>query len=77
MPKTPAQTFTERIIADITAQITNGQLNEGDKIPSVTELAATYKCSIATARRAIERLQEDGVLQGHKGLGVFVGQAPH
>jgi DNA-binding GntR family transcriptional regulator len=77
MPKTPAQTFTERIVNDITARIANGKLKNGDKIPSVTELAAAYNCSIATARRAVERLQEDGVLQGHKGRGVFVGQAPH
>ncbi|MER7167459.1 GntR family transcriptional regulator [Micromonospora sp. NPDC000207] len=60
------------IIEDIRRSIATGQLKEGDKLPSLPELADRYDCSVGTARRAIEHLQITGELQGRQGKGTYV-----
>lgn len=44
----------------------------GDKLPSELELAATYKVSAMTVRRAIQILTESGRIEGIPGRGTFV-----
>ncbi|MEU8025113.1 MULTISPECIES: GntR family transcriptional regulator [Micromonospora] len=60
------------VINDIRKSIASGQLKEGDKLPSLPELAEKYDCSIGTVRRAIEHLQITGELQGRQGKGTYV-----
>ncbi|GAA3144757.1 DNA-binding GntR family transcriptional regulator [Kribbella aluminosa] len=52
--------------------ISTGELNVGDKLPSGPKLAKQLGVSTMTARRAIERLQRDGLLRSTHGVGVFV-----
>lgn len=62
----------ERIVSDIRAQIASGQLRPGDRLPSTRELRERYGCSQVTVRTAILLLQQDGLLRGDQGVGVFV-----
>ncbi|MFD0782496.1 GntR family transcriptional regulator [Micromonospora azadirachtae] len=64
------------ILNDIRKSIASGQLKQGDKLPTLQELATKYDCSLGTARRAIEILLETGEVYGHQGKGTFVGPRP-
>lgn len=68
--------YYQRIIDDLRTKIARGKLKPGDKLPSTTQLAAEYDVSTFTVRSAISRLLEDGTLQGHQGVGVYVPPAP-
>lgn len=46
---------------------------ENTKIPSENELAARFRVSRMTARRALQELSDEGVLTRTQGLGTFVG----
>jgi GntR family transcriptional regulator len=67
--------YYERVMADLRAQINDRRLRPGDKLPSTDELAAHYGYSPGTVREAITRLIAEGVLRGHRGVGVFVAES--
>jgi GntR family transcriptional regulator len=71
MPET-FEPHYRRIIADIRAKISAGDLKSGDKLPSTRALAEQYNVSQGSVRQAITLLIETGDLAGHQGLGVFV-----
>jgi len=61
-------------VADqLAAQIAEGQLHEGDRVPSSKELAAFYRVNPATAAKGLKVLIDQGVLEERRGLGLFVG----
>jgi GntR family transcriptional regulator len=62
------QDIAEAIRADIAAQ----RLVEGDRLPTVRELAQTYGVPVGTVARAIDLLRADGVVVSRHGKGVFV-----
>lgn len=66
-----------RIYEELVRQIETGQLADGDRVPSETELMATYSASRGTVRRAVELLQERGYVQKMHGKGVFVLRPKH
>jgi DNA-binding transcriptional regulator YhcF (GntR family) len=55
----------------IRAMITGGRIGEGQRLPSVRELAAQADVNVNTARAAYRRLEEDGLIVAHQGLGTF------
>lgn len=57
---------------DLRVAILEGELKQGDLVPSETELAAKYKVSRMTVRQAINNLLIDGYIYRHKGRGTFV-----
>ena len=57
---------------DIRIAILNGELKQGDVVPSETELSAKYKVTRMTVRQAITNLVVDGYIYRHKGRGTFV-----
>lgn len=60
-------------VADaVRTAISTGELKVGDKLPSGPKLAKQLGVSTMTARRAIERLQREGLLRSTHGVGVFV-----
>ncbi|MFY1633653.1 MULTISPECIES: winged helix-turn-helix domain-containing protein [Micromonosporaceae] len=75
-PSQPAEPVYRRIMRAIETAIATGELKPGDKLPSTAQLCEQYGCSAPTARQALARLQERGVLQGHQGRGVYVTYAP-
>ncbi|MFI7100169.1 GntR family transcriptional regulator [Streptomyces sp. NPDC050161] len=60
-------------VADQLAQaIKAGEYEAGSKLPSETELMATYKISRPTARSAVNELRTMGLVESHHGRGSFV-----
>ena len=58
----------------ILSSITGGDLAPGDKLPSVTKLAAELGINRLTVRRAVEELTREGVLLVRQGAGTFVAE---
>jgi GntR family transcriptional regulator, trehalose operon transcriptional repressor len=65
------------IYEELVRRIESGQLPDGARVPSETELMAAYAASRGTVRRAVELLQERGYVQKMHGKGVFVLRPEH
>ncbi|HEY2239077.1 MAG TPA: GntR family transcriptional regulator [Streptosporangiaceae bacterium] len=63
--------FTQ-IAERLAAEIADGGLAEGERVPSTNELAAFYRINPATAARGINLLADDGLLEKRRGIGMFV-----
>ena len=55
-------------------QIRAGVLGEGDKLPSVRELASTLAINPNTIQRAYRELEQQGIIETIPGKGCFVCQ---
>lgn len=53
-------------------QILNGKWSEGERVPSVREVAVLMEVNPNTAIRAFQNLQEEGILYNKRGVGYFV-----
>jgi GntR family histidine utilization transcriptional repressor len=60
----------------IKAQLESGLWRIGERIPSETQLSADFSVSRMTARRAVQELAEEGLLERSVGAGTFVTQPP-
>jgi GntR family transcriptional regulator len=58
----------ERLAADIA----DGGLSGGKRVPSTNELAAFYRINPATAAKGINILADEGLLEKRRGIGMFV-----
>ena len=63
-----------RVMDDIEARIDEGVLRPRDKLPTLSELARAYRCSVQPVKLALRLLQHAGVLVGHQGRGVYVAE---
>ncbi len=54
------------------ARLLDGELAEGAAMPSVRALASHYLLNPLTVSRALQALDEDGLLDNRRGLGLFV-----
>lgn len=61
-----------QIASDIRAQILAGDLGDGDQVMSTTEYATTYRINPATAAKAFTILEQEGLVEKRRGLGVFI-----
>ena len=60
-------------VADrLAAEIADGGLAEGERVPSMNELAAYYRINPATAAKGINVLADEGLLEKRRGIGMFV-----
>lgn len=66
----------KQIADDLRAQIANGVLGEGDRIPSETQLMERYAVARMTARQALALLKAEGLVVAEHGRGVFVRSRP-
>jgi GntR family transcriptional regulator len=66
-----APIFTQ-IAEQLADEIAEGTLAEGDQVPSTNELAAFYRINPATAAKGINVLADDGLVEKHRGIGMFV-----
>ena len=55
-------------------EILSGIYREGEQIPSITELAASYKINPATALKGINLLVDAGIVYKKRGIGMCVSQ---
>ena len=56
----------------LAAEIADGGLAEGERVPSMNELAAFYRINPATAAKGLNLLADDGLLEKRRGIGMFV-----
>lgn len=67
-------TIWEQIREEIVAQIICGELKQGDKAPSLTEVTVKFNCGRTTAQKALESLCESKILYTEPGRGFFVSK---
>ena len=56
--------------------VASGELQPGNPVPSVREMAKSLRVNPATVARAYGRLTDAGILAVRRGEGTFVAQAP-
>lgn len=61
----------EQIAIQIKTAIMNGELKEGDAIPSVRSLAKSLHISVLTVQKAYATLQDDGFIETTAGKDVM------
>jgi DNA-binding FadR family transcriptional regulator len=66
-PELPA-----RVAAVIAAEIAEGRLRKGDRLPTEATLAGKFGVSRNVIREAIAKLRSDGMVQSRQGVGAFV-----
>jgi GntR family transcriptional regulator len=62
------------IAEDFRARIQRGELNPGDRLPTVREVMETWGVSMATASRAYKELRAQGLTRAASGAGTVVAQ---
>ncbi|MEN6520373.1 MAG: GntR family transcriptional regulator [Armatimonadota bacterium] len=62
----------QQIIDQIKAQIADGTIEKGDKLPSVRELAADLGVNVNTVYKAYKELEAQGIVRMRVGFGVTV-----
>ncbi|MGH3490168.1 MAG: GntR family transcriptional regulator, partial [Actinopolymorphaceae bacterium] len=61
-----------QIAEQLADDIAEGNLAEGERVPSTNELAAYYRINPATAAKGLNVLIDDGLLEKRRGIGMFV-----
>lgn len=56
----------------VIAMMLDGQLNPGDALPSVRQVAADYQLNPITVSRAYQELADESLVEKRRGLGMFV-----
>lgn len=67
----------KKIQQDLFHMIVSGQLREGDKVPSESELMEQYYVSAITAKNALNALADQGLITRVRGKGSFVNASPY
>lgn len=62
----------EQISAQIKGMILNGELQQGEMLPSIRMMAKELKVSIITIKRTYEELDKEGFVQTTPGKGTYV-----
>jgi DNA-binding GntR family transcriptional regulator len=65
-----------QIAAQLRAQIADGSIPVGRRIPSLVELEQTYGVARDTLRKAVQVLKNEGLVETVSGMGVFVIAVP-
>jgi len=62
----------EQIKEQVKEAILRDEMNEGDMLPSIRQLAADLKISVITTTRAYTELEQEGYIYNVQGKGCFV-----
>lgn len=65
-----------QIVHSIKHQVATGQLNGGEQLPTVRELATNLRINPNTVARAYDQLNADEVISTQQGRGTFVRERP-
>lgn len=63
-----------QVVEQVTRQIERGQIDEGELLPSVRQLAAELGVNPMTISKAYSQLETDGVVDRKRGVGMVVIQ---
>lgn len=74
LDNTSAVPLYQQIVEQIGSRILSGQLEAGDLLPSVRQLAADLVTSLITTRRAYQELEAAGLIETRAGRGTYVAQ---
>ena len=66
-----------QIYEQIAAQIMNGQLAAGEKLPPIRTVAVNLRISVIPVKQAWEQLEREGFISTTPGRGTFVGELEH
>ncbi|SDC23056.1 transcriptional regulator, GntR family [Pelagirhabdus alkalitolerans] len=64
----------EQIIKQVKSLILSSELQEGEMLPSIRQLARDLQVSVITTKRAYEELENDGFIYSVAGKGSFVSE---
>jgi len=67
----------DQIATEIRAKILSGELQPGEALPSIRQLASELLISVITTKRAYQELEASGFIETHPGKGTFVSSVPH
>jgi len=67
-----SQPLYEQVLDQIRSSIAKGEIDLGEKIPSVRELAQALKINPNTVMRAYQELERDGLTKTRRGQGTFI-----
>lgn len=70
-PQSPEPIF-EQVVYQVKGLVAHGDLVEGDRLPSVRELAKQIAINPNTVFRAYQVLEQDGLIVRRQGAGCFV-----
>jgi len=74
-PRSPTPLY-EQIAGRIRVAVAAGDLEEGQNLPSVRQLASSLRVNPATVVQAYRELENDGFVERRHGAGTFVKQVP-
>eukprot|EP01036_Dinobryon_divergens_P040904 gene40904-54163_t len=74
-PRRPRGLVPE-IVDALAADMREGRLQTGDKLPTESELMGRFEVSRTVVREAISRLQASGLVETRHGIGTFVIAPP-
>lgn len=63
-----------QIMDQIKSRISVGDWPQGQKLPSIRELAVATKVSVITVKRAYQELESEGVIVTQQGKGSFIAE---
>lgn len=66
----------QEIAESIRRRIAAGELQPGDRLPAVREMAEQWNCTPGTVNRAYLELAEQGLVSGHRGSGTRILDNP-
>ncbi len=74
-PRSPTPLYAQ-IASRVRVAVASGELDVGDSLPSVRQLARTLRVNPATVVQAYRELEADGFVETRHGAGTFVRAVP-
>lgn len=68
------QPIYEQIFQQLKGLIVQGELKEGDMLPSIRQLAKDLRISVITTKRAYDELEKEGFIYTVAGKGCYVAE---
>ncbi|UCF37611.1 MAG: GntR family transcriptional regulator [Acidobacteriota bacterium] len=66
--------FYRQIVEQVKFSVARGDLEPGDRLPTIRQLAVDLEINLNTVARAYRELEYEGVIETQQGSGTFVGQ---
>jgi GntR family transcriptional regulator len=65
-----------QIVDQIRSMVARGELNQGDQLPTVRQLATDLRVNFNTVARAYRLLDEAGLISTQRGRGTYIWEKP-